>query len=274
MSGQPQYIDEAIKRSCFEDPFFKAGVLFEDHLLVWLISGETRIVQADRSYVFHAGDAIWFPRHALATVRSYPANGLPHQSISMHLSTERLKAYYRKNAIAVQPGPAAAPAFRRFEQHPLLKSCLASLIPYFDLQEKLPEALAALKIEEAIHILRTIEPGIDQLLSDFAAPGKIGLADFMEKNYRYRLPMEKFGYLSGRSLTTFKRDFKKTFQTTPQKWLTLKRLELAHYQIREKGRKPSAVYLETGFENLSHFNYAFRKRFGYAPTEGIENVRY
>jgi AraC-like DNA-binding protein len=45
-----------------------------------------------------------------------------------------------------------------------------------------------------------------------------------------------------------------------------KRLELAHYQIREKKRKPSDVYLESGFENLSHFGYAFRKRYGYAPT--------
>jgi hypothetical protein len=45
-----QYIHTDIKRSCFEDQFFKADVLFDDHLLVWLISGETRIVQADKTY--------------------------------------------------------------------------------------------------------------------------------------------------------------------------------------------------------------------------------
>ncbi|ETZ24696.1 AraC family transcriptional regulator [Pedobacter sp. V48] len=107
------------------------------------------------------------------------------------------------------------------------------------------------------------------MLANFAEPGKIDIGNFMEKNYMFNMPMEKFGYLTGRSLTTFKRDFKKTFQTTPQKWLTQKRLELAHYQIREKNRRPSEVYLETGFENLSHFGYAFKKLFGYAPTEGF-----
>ncbi len=41
----------------------------------------------------------------------------------------------------------------------------------------------------------------------------------------FNMSLEKFGYLTGRSLTTFKRDFFKTFKTTPQRWLTQKRLE-------------------------------------------------
>jgi AraC-like DNA-binding protein len=85
----------------------------------------------------------------------------------------------------------------------------------------------------------------------------------------FNMPLEKFAYLTGRSLTTFKRDFKKAFNTTSQKWLTQKRLESAHYQLTEKKRKPGEVYYETGFENLSHFSYAFKKQYGYSPTELI-----
>jgi AraC-like DNA-binding protein len=82
----------------------------------------------------------------------------------------------------------------------------------------------------------------------------------------FNLPMKKFGYLTGRSLTTFKKDFKNAFNTTFQKWVTRKRLELAHYQIFEQKKKPSDVYFEVGFENLSHFSFAFKKQFGYNPT--------
>jgi AraC-like DNA-binding protein len=82
----------------------------------------------------------------------------------------------------------------------------------------------------------------------------------------FNLPLEKFGYLTGRSLSTFNRDFRKTFSSTPQKWLTKKRLELAHYQITEHSKKPVDVYLEVGFEDLSHFSFAFKKQFGYIPT--------
>jgi len=97
-------------------------------------------------------------------------------------------------------------------------------------------------------------------------PGKLDLVEFMEKNYMFNLSLEKFGYLTGRSLTTFKKDFEKVFQSTPGKWLTHKRLQLAHYQILEKKRKPSDVYIDVGFENLSHFSFAFKKQFGYNPT--------
>lgn len=83
----------------------------------------------------------------------------------------------------------------------------------------------------------------------------------------FNMPLEKFGYLTGRSLTTFKRDFHKAFNSTPQRWLTKKRLELAHYQLNEKNKKPVDIYYETGFENLSHFSFAFKKQFGYSPTE-------
>jgi AraC-like DNA-binding protein len=92
----------------------------------------------------------------------------------------------------------------------------------------------------------------------------------MERNFMFNMPLEKFGYLTGRSITTFKRDFKKAFNTSPQRWLTQKRLELAHYQFVEKNKKPIDVCYEVGFENLSHFSYAFKKQFGYTPTALLE----
>ena len=259
-----EYIHPHIKLSTYEAQFFKTDVLFEEHLLVWLISGETKIIQADKTHIFRAGDTLLFPRNQLVKVISYPKDGLPHQSASIHLTADWLKEYYEKNkAKAVRPHP---PEFRTFGRHPLLQSFLASLIPYFDLKELLPEAIAAGKIEEAVNILRTIDGDIDGLLASFGDPGKIDLASFMEKNYMFNMSLDKFGYLTGRSLTTFKRDFKKTFNTTPQKWLTQRRLQLAHHELAEKKRKPGEVYLEAGFENFSHFSYAFKKHFGYPPT--------
>jgi AraC-like DNA-binding protein len=50
----------------------------------------------------------------------------------------------------------------------------------------------------------------------------------------FNMPLEKFAYLTGRSLSSFKRDFNKAFNTTPQRWLTQKRLELAHYELSEE----------------------------------------
>lgn len=264
MDYQARYITEDIKLSSYEDRFFKSDIMFDQHMLVWFISGETKIVQSDATYLFKAGDIFLIPRNQLATIINYPKDGLPHKTVVMHLSVETLREYYAHHPVKIKA--LKSPKIYRFNNHPLLQSCLSSLVPYFDMKD-IPGDIASLKIREAISILRTLDKEVDLVLANFEEPGKINLADYMEKNFMFNLPMEKFGYLTGRSLTTFKRDFKKVFNSTPQRWLTQKRLELAHYEFVEKKKKPIDVCYETGFENLSHFSFAFKKHFGYAPSE-------
>lgn len=264
MEYKAKYITDDIKLSCFEDKFFKSDIMFDHHMLIWFISGETKIVQADTTYLFKKGDIFLIPRNQLATIINYPKDGQPHKTVVMHLSTARLRDFYAN--LDVKPKALSSQKILCYNNHPLLESCISSLIPYFEMKN-LPENIASLKITEAISILRAIDKGIDDVLSNFEEPGKIDLVSYMEKNFMFNLPLEKFSYLTGRSLTTFKRDFGRAFDTTPQRWLTKKRLELAHYQFIEKKKKPIDVCYEVGFENLSHFSYAFKKQFGYTPTE-------
>lgn len=264
-----KYITEDIKLSCYKDKFFKSDVMFEHHMLVWFISGETKIVQADGAHLFSKGDIFLIPRNQLATIINYPKDGMPHKTVVMHLTKDWLRKFY---ANIDTRSKLAVPKIRHYKDHPLLESCMASLIPYFEMKE-LPVDIAHLKIMEAVTILRAIDKEIDSILANFEEPGKVDLAEYMERNFMFNMPIEKFSYLTGRSLTTFKRDFKKTFSITPQKWLTQKRLELAHYQFVEKKMKPVDVCYEVGFENLSHFSYAFKKQFGYAPTELLAGLQ-
>lgn len=253
--------------NCIEKKYFSKRMSINQHALVSVVSGEMKLIQADHSYVFCKGDTFLIPRNQLARVTKYPVNGQPYRAVSVYFTPEFLRKYYSSQK--TDHRKQEIPKIKLFDQHPLLDSLFSSLLPYFSLADELPAAIAAGKVQEAIAILRTIDPGIDRILAHFEEPGKIDLEDFMEKNYMFNMPAEKFGYLTGRSLTTFKKDFKKVFNTTPQKWLTKKRLDLAHDQIFEGKQKPSAVYFEAGFENLSHFSFAFKKQFGYNPTSVI-----
>jgi AraC-like DNA-binding protein len=265
MEHVSKYLTKDIKLSSYEDKLFKSDLVFDDHMLVWFISGETKIIQAASTFNFQTGDIFLIPRNELATIINYPKQGLPHKTVVMHLSSERLKKFYEK--IEVRKNLQPELKIYSFRNHPLLESCLASLIPYFDVEGTLPEDLATLKITEAISILRIIDPGVDSVLANFDVPGKIDLLNFMQRNYMFNTSLEKLGYLTGRSLSTFNRDFKKLFHTSPQKWLTDKRLELAYYHLTEKRKKPTEVYLEVGFEDLSHFSFVFKKKYGVSPNQ-------
>jgi AraC-like DNA-binding protein len=250
--------------SCKKEIHYSRELILPQPALVRVLSGEVRIAAADRRYNFYAGDTLLIPRNQLGRLTKLPLDGQPCMAVSILFRREILQQYYAAHPIA--PLQYHMADLKVMDDHPLLESLFNSLLPYFKLADALPADLASFKIEEAIRVLRAIDKSVDQLLVDFEEPGKQDLVDFMEKNFMFNLSMEKFGYLTGRSLTTFKKDFEKAFKSTPGKWLTHKRLELAHYQIFEKKRRPSEVYIDVGFENLSHFSFAFKKQFGYNPT--------
>jgi AraC-like DNA-binding protein len=135
------------------------------------------------------------------------------------------------------------------------------------LKHKGADDLLFLKQKEAILLLLKLVPAFKNVLFDFSEPGKIDLEAFMEKNYHFNVQLKRFAYLAGRSLATFKRDFEKIYHTTPSRWLQQRRLQEAYHMIKEQKKAPSEVYLELGFENLSHFSFAFKKAHGIVPSK-------
>lgn len=249
--------------SCIKEVHYSREVVLDQHALVHILAGGLRISYADQLREFGVGDTLLIPRNQLGKLSKYPIGNEPFRSVSVLFAEEELRKFYASHPVKpVNEKPVHGTVLR----HPLLDGLFSSMLPYFEIQEELPAELATVKTLEVLTILSSIDPACSRILASFEEPGKLDLADFMELNFMYNLSLEKFGYLTGRSLTTFKKDFKKIFSMPPGKWLTQKRLERAHYLLKERRERPSDVYLDAGFENLSHFSYAFKKHFGYSPT--------
>ena len=129
--------------------------------------------------------------------------------------------------------------------------------------------MGILKVKEAVQLLLHAMPGLSRFLFDFSEPYKIDLEKFMLGNFHFNVPVEKFAQLTGRSLAGFKRDFQKIFGMAPRQWLLERRLMEARHLIEKKNKKPSAFYLDLGFESLSHFSHSFKKKFGKTPSEWL-----
>ncbi|WP_374164000.1 helix-turn-helix domain-containing protein [Arcticibacter sp. MXS-1] len=129
--------------------------------------------------------------------------------------------------------------------------------------------MGKLKIKEAVLLLLHCMPELKDHLFDFSEPHKIDLEKFMNSNFHFNVPVEKFARLTGRSLAGFKRDFQRLFGIPPRQWLQERRLSEARRLIEKKNRKPSSIYLDLGFESLSHFSHSFKKKFGRAPSEWL-----
>ena len=147
-----------------------------------------------------------------------------------------------------------------------ITSLFSSLTPFFDPEVKPQDDFMHLKLQEGLLALLHIDKRFAPTLFDFNEPWKIDILDFMDKNYMYEFSLEDLAHYTGRSLATFKRDFKKISDLTPEKWLIRKRLEVAYGLMREGGRKIVDVCTAVGFKNQSHFSAAFKKQYGVPPT--------
>ncbi|WP_094809604.1 hypothetical protein [Siphonobacter sp. BAB-5385] len=75
------------------------------------------------------------------------------------------------------------------------------------------------KLKEALLVLLKIQPERKSLLFEFTKPHKIKRASFTEQNFWFNLSLTPFAYLTGRSISAFRRGFKKLYHCPPGQWL-------------------------------------------------------
>ncbi len=235
-----------------------------EHALSYVVAGEIDFHHVQGSQTFGAGALGLIKRNQLVKTVKRPAANGPFLSINVLLDQASLQAYSREKEIRAT-GVYTGGALVAIQADPFLQGYFQSLLPYFEHPEKLTASLAKLKTWEALELLLR-NSSLKNLLFDFGEPHKIDLEAYMNRHFTYNVPISKFAQLTGRSLSTFKRDFVKLFGEPPEKWLLQRRLDQAHYLITRQRQRPSDVFLEVGFENRSHFSTAFKKKFGVSPS--------
>lgn len=255
--------------SCFSDYSEKCIHATPEHVLVYLYSGEQIIEDRNKKIKLRAGDCAFIRRdHRLKMYKNSKGEDL-YKGISLTFKRSLLRDFYskiRKSEIPTGVKVSDKTVFK-LEKSPAIESLFQSLTPYFDSNIQPIEGIVHLKLWEGIYALLNSNEELYPILFDFAEPWKIDLLDFLKDNYMEELSMEQIASFTGRSLATFKRDFKKISSLTPQKWLIKKRLEMAYIKLKEEGKKVQDVYAEVGFKNPSHFSTAFKKQYGVPPTE-------
>jgi AraC-like DNA-binding protein len=131
------------------------------------------------------------------------------------------------------------------------------------------------KLFELLHLLSIGEKGDDfiRTLLCLKNKEKRNLKDFMNANFNKSLTVEDYAYLTGRSLSTFNRDFKRQFNIAPKKWLMDRRLERAYELLTGNHHSVNEIAFEVGYENFSHFIKAFHKKFGISPKQFVIQKR-
>lgn len=242
-----------------------------EHTLIYICSGELEITERGRKTVLRPGDCAFMRRDNRMWLQKRVKEGIPYRSVVLKFSREFLREFYQtlnRRDIPKEARRDKASLYVMPQNRLDIRSLFESVIPYFDAETKPSDEVLKLKMTEGVYAILNTDVNLYASLFDFVDPWKIDIMDFMEKNYKSELSMQEMASFTGRSLSTFKRDFKQYSELTPQKWLIQRRLHAAHELIRKGGRKVTEVCYEVGFKNLSHFSKIYKEAYGIAPTMG------
>lgn len=236
--------------------------------LNYVYSGEMMLDNGRGQTHVRKGECVFIPRDHAITMWKRPLDGERYCGIYMMFTRHFLREMFGKYSQARVPDdtPKLDGGVIKLPATVELASLFSSMLPYFDRNVRPRDDFMRLKLEEGLLALLHIDRRFAPTLFDFNEPWKIDILDFMNRNYMCEFTLEELARYTGRSLATFKRDFKKLSDVTPEKWLIRKRLEVAYAMMKEGGHKIADVYSAVGFKNQSHFSTAFKRMYGVPPT--------
>tara|TARA_R110002020_G_scaffold47905_1_gene136820 strand:+ start:22422 stop:23234 length:813 start_codon:yes stop_codon:yes gene_type:complete len=257
-----------IMLSCYYKQNREGEHFVPEHTLQYTMAGSLVLNDGQTKYPSHIGSLRFIRRNQLLKFIKQPPDKGEFRSLSIYLDQRILKNFSLEYGIVAKKKDHEV-RILEIDMDKLLKNYMESLLMYHKTNGPDSQLLMDLKLKEGVLLLLRTNPELKNVLFDFAEPHKIDLEGFMIKNYHFNVKLQRFAYLTGRSLATFKRDFEKVFGTAPGQWIRQKRLQEAHYLITKKGMTASDIYLDLGFEDLSHFSHTFKKQFGASPSKII-----
>ena len=222
------------------------------HVLVYVYSGEMVIDEKGQITRLHKGECAFIRKDFSVQMTKQAWNGEQFKAIFLMFTMKFLRDFYSKldrNTLPKDAKRDQVSLYKLPSNRPDIVSLFESMTPYFNSKIQPTDELLQLKMVEGVYVLLNTDKNLYASIFDFS--------------------MEEIANYTGRSLSTFKRDFKKCSALSPREWLIRRRLEAAHGLIRKGGRKVSEICFEVGFKNLSHFSKIYKIAYGVPPTEDI-----
>lgn len=155
----------------------------------------------------------------------------------------------------------------KFQMNELFKNSIENLKFYLEKKLKFGDELIELKLKELIFLVLSSNSKDDFIgFCQNLTLDKNDLKSFMENSFEQDLSIEEFAILSGRSLSSFKSEFKSIFNETPMKWILKKRVEKGKFLIQELGYDVGVAALNVGFKTHSHFTRVYKQYYNKTPN--------
>ncbi len=246
----------------------KTGSMFlEEHLLLFVLQGTYAIHYGKQKYILGKNQMVLLKK---AIVVEYDKSGDPENNntsefMMFFLKDDFLREFIRKVNLPVKQSNELSPISVKNVNQRLL-GFVQSLTPYFSEPDKIEAGLIKLKMLELLYGITHTDQRLLQQLLQLKRQVHSDISQVLEENYMSPVSINDLAYLSGRSLSSFKRAFQAIYNIPPSRWIRERRLKKAKELLSNTEMSVTDVCYTTGFENMSHFSKVYKSYYGHSPS--------
>lgn len=245
------------------------GTMFlEEHLLLFVLEGKITFYYGKQSYTVRKNEMILLKK---ATSVRYEKEGEADndhifESLMFCMKDDLIKEFLTMSNVKV-PQMDEEIKTSVCAMNNCLIAFANSLYPYFTDPSSVNPGLLRLKIMELLYNVSECSKNMFRQILQLRKPVRADIRQVVEQYYATPVTMPELAYLSGRSLSSFKRDFQLTYNMPPAQWIRIKRLEKAKEMLQKTMLPVTDICYSMGFENVSHFSRVFKDYHGHPPTQ-------
>jgi AraC-like DNA-binding protein len=241
----------------------------KEHLLLFMLEGSTRVVYGRQTFSVHRNEMILLKK---GTSVYYEKSGNPENNnlydcLMFSLKDELVKSFLTSTELHIRKQDNGLnPNSPVQAMNECLIAFAQSLKPYFKDIDKVAPSQLRHKMMEMLYDTAICSEDMFRQILELQQPIRADLRDIVEQHYATPVRIEDLAYLSGRSLSSFKRDFQQVYNMSPGTWIREKRLNKAKEMLETTNMMVSEICYSLGFENVSHFSRIFKEHHGLMPT--------
>lgn len=260
-----------IHKEVHESVFQKEGYV-STHAITVVLQGRLRIENDNGNQVQVLQNQMIFLPKGLYMISDIVPDEGKFEAVVFFFDEEVIANFIRTNNIKPKKDPCVS--YKVLEYNPEVKLFTESLLQLYQNKNIANRNITKIKLYELLNILSFARGNcLVEALATLNNKERKSLHEFMELNYSKPLSIEDYAYLTGRSISSFRRDFIEQFGISPKQWLIEKRLKKAKQLLSANHTTVSQVALNVGYENFSHFVKAFHKKYGTPPKQYLMKAR-
>ncbi|EGK00215.1 AraC family transcriptional regulator [Dysgonomonas gadei] len=260
--------DVSVVESCTKAHNIKKVMFLQGHLLLFVLEGTFKIKLGEEHFEVNKNEMILLPKFRSIEAWKFgnPENNYAFESMMFFIKDDFLLDFLKSENLRLFKDREPAPVFVRPFKERLLKF-LESIKPYFHDKEEININLYRIKMMELLYDLAQTDKKLLLQLIQLKSRQPTDIPKVIEENYLNPISLRELAYLSGRSLSSFRRDFEAIYHVSPGKWIQEKRMEKAKELLSVTEMTIADICYAIGYENISHFSRLFKSFWGHNPSE-------